>query len=981
MCLYRCSFRSWRLFLVVSALLVNAAYAQTVPEPASASTQAEVVEKVDEVSIDLIASHKKKPVPDLKPDDIAVTDDGAPVKLSTLHLVTAQPGASHLITFLFDSLDPSAATNARDVAKKILKLVPAKDFSVAVFHVDSRLRLLQEFTPDRQKVQKAISVLTNEESSAGEDPAAVAEKDLTASLRSGATAASAGGNSRSLQESTLAALTDSQRIMQNQRMPASLAGLLALVRSQTRLPGRKLLVYFTEGAQNDPDLQDTVRAIAGAANRAEVSIYLINKTAVDERVMEGLMASQSMGAVAAFHHFNPGPTGPAAQQPTAFSGGLVTQVNSQVTRVQGEGLAGNGDPLSGLAISTGGSYLYSEDNLKKPFRQAFADLTTYYELQYPAPTHEYDGKFHEVKVKPLRRGLKVLSRAGYFAIPASVGVRPFEIPLLKVLAQPQLPSDVKFHAAVLQLGTLPSGNQSSLIIEVPTGALESRSNANANLVSWHVSIVSQVKDESGTVMEHFSEDVPGHSAPTSKDDARNCATMQRHFALPAGRYTLETVVQDRISGKLGATRTQFEVRDTASGPFLSDVSLVRQIDSSSEELDPFEPMRYERGKVIPGLSGQVVPGTKQLSFFFLVHPDDQVSQPAMLQMRVLRNGELLTQVPLQLPNDLTESFPYVASMKTGDLPAGNYDVLLSLTQGEKIIERENRFTIPGAELANAAVGKDTLRSGEDGTPIGDAVSGEANVAAVGRHALVITPLPKESVAQPSEDEINNILAGARTNASNYSAKLPNFMCVELTDRSEDRAGNGRWHRKDSFGELLRYADNQETRTMLEVNGQPSTLKRADMTGPISLGEFGHMLNLVFHPRSKAEFHWKETDALADGTVQVFEYRVDRGNESITLSDSNGPIYSGFHGLVYIDSSTFGIRRITMQADDLPPGFSIHAASISLDYDYVSVGEHDYLMPVRGTIRVQRGKREVDLNQIVFQNYRRYASQTKIIYKP
>jgi hypothetical protein len=71
----------------------------------------------------------------------------------------------------------------------------------------------------------------------------------------------------------------------------------------------------------------------------------------------------------------------------------------------------------------------------------------------------------------------------------------------------------------------------------------------------------------------------------------------------------------------------------------------------------------------------------------------------------------------------------------------------------------------------------------------------------------------------------------------------------------------------------------------------------------------------------------------------------------------------------------------MEADDLPNDFSIRGASVSVDYDYVPVGEHDYLMPVRGTIRVRRGRHEVDLNQIVFQDYRRFASQTKIVASP
>ena len=215
----------------------------------------------------------------------------------------------------------------------------------------------------------------------------------------------------------------------------------------------------------------------------------------------------------------------------------------------------------------------------------------------------------------------------------------------------------------------------------------------------------------------------------------------------------------------------------------------------------------------------------------------------------------------------------------------------------------------------------------------------------------------------------------------YAAKLPNFVCVEITDRSVDPLGNGRWRSKDSFAEALRFLDNHETRKTLQVNGQPSTRERADMKGPISLGEFGDLLGSVFQPGSKTEFHWKETAALARSRVQVFEYRVNKQNNSMLLSGDAGQVYAGFHGLVYIDGSTMGVRRITMEADDLPNDFSIREASVSIDYDYVPVGEHEYLMPVRGTIRVRKGKRELDLNQVVFQGYRRFASQTKIVAAP
>lgn len=985
----------WLFSCTLLLQLAGTGYGQAAAQSGSAPGTT-VVKDVDEVSIDFVVRHRNKPVLNLKPEDVVVTDNGSAVQLKSLHFVNGQPGANqtganHLVTLLFDPLEPSSATNARDIAKKILKLMPAEGFSFSVFNVEGRLRLFREFTGNREKILEAVNTATSDDNASREQAAAAAEKELISSVQSG----SGGGelqtasDDRGVRQAELASLTGSERIAQDQHALAPLAALLALVRSQTALRGRKLVIYFTAGLPPRADASDMLRSIADAANRAEVSIFVINQTAVDTKLMEGLMETAAIGNLSSFSHSNvtggqsPLSAGMAAQSPTVFSGGLVSSVSNQMTRMEEEGVAGSRDPLASVAVATGGAYLYSEDGLKKPFRRAVADLTTYYEASYVPHALEYDGKFHAVTVKTLERGLKVQSRAGYFAVPPTGAIRPFEAPLIRLLSEAQLPLDLKFHSAVLQLGSMTTGNENTAVVEVPVSGLETRSDPNANLISWHVSIVSQVKDKSGAVVEHFSEDIPGHGTLDAKPTSwPSSAILQRHFALPPGEYTLETAVMDRNSGKTGGERVRFEVAGTRSGPFLSDVSLVRRIDSSAEELDPFEPLRYQEGKVVPSLYGQIGSDVKQVSFFFLVHADSGGSDPAMLEMQVLRNGELLAQVPLQLPKDLGQSFPYVASLKTNSLSPGNYDVMLSLAQGEKVVERERSFSIAGSELASAAGSPQPAALNPETTAVPDSGPGEGEVTAIKRQPLVITSLPPDLTARPSDDEVTGMIAGARERALNYSAKLPNFLCVEVTERSVDPSGNGRWRRKDSFAEALRYVDSHESRTTIEVNGRPGAVNRENMNEwPISLGEFGDLLNLIFQPSSKAEFHWKETAALLDGRVQVFEYKVDRSHNSMLLSDANRKIYSGFHGLAYIDSSTMGIRRVTMDADDLPADFSIHAATISVDYDYVPVGRHEYLMPVRGTIRLKRGRREADLNQVVFQDYRRYASQTRIITAP
>lgn len=974
---------TWTCLLFVLLPVCAAAQSEASEAAGAKGPGNTIIKNVNEVSFDLsVHKGRRGLVLDLKPADLEVTDDSSPVTLTDLHLVNWPSDRNHLITFVFDRLAPSGATNAQEVAKKIEKMLPQQGFAFSVFSCNAQLQLLQGFTSDREAIQKAVTLAVGDNSSGRAQAAALSEKMLLAFLQSAPAGQQSSEYRRTATQAELASLAESQRIEENENTTPVLAGLLALAQTQAQIPGRKLLVYFTSGLRSDADTADMLRSVTGAALRANVSIYVINNAPLDSKVEEGLMQAQAMGALAAYNRANPAPTGPAAQIPGVFSGGMVSEVGEQVTRGEGEGLAGSKDPLAIMAKTTGGAYLFSEDNLKKPFRQAVADLDTYYEASYVPPPHEFDGRFHKIVIKPLRHGLKIQAEAGYFAIPKIAGMRPYEMALMKMFSTVNVPHDVPFRASVLRLGRLTFQNENSLVVEVPVAGLQLQSDPNANLLSWDVLIISEIKNTSGNVMANFSEDIPGHGALTLKPEVEaGWVTMQRHFALPAGKYILETAVVDRNGGKIGGQSTNFEIADQNIGPSLSDLILVRRIDSYPYELDPLEPLRYRKGRVVPTLARSVPQGTKDVSLFFLVHPESGVSDSAILQMEVLRDDELLGQMPLQLPKNLGEAFPYVASLKAASLPAGDYEVRLSLSQNGKVFEREASFTIPGAELADATGGKmGSDVKNQESTGL-DPSNPKEEMPWPRKQPLSITALPTDSTASPSWDEVNKLIAGARKYATSYAAKLPNFLCIEITDRAVDSSGKGIWRRRDSFAESLRFVNKQEIRNTLEFNGHPSTRKRADMSGPISLGEFGELLSGVFLPGAKAEFHWKETDALAHDRVQLLEYRVRRKNNSMLLSDGGARVYVGFHGLVYIDAATMGVRRITMQADDLPPKFSIHAASISVDYDYVTVGRYQYLMPVRGTIRVQRGRHEVDLNQVVFQEYRRYASEVKISTAP
>lgn len=1012
----------WKSASCMSALLVVLAaspiYGQTAPQspsaPAAAAPAPGVSTGVDPVSLDLVVHDQKhKPVLDLKPEDIAVTDNGTPVALTDFHLVTANAGEGHLITLVFDHFRGATARNAQNLAAKILKMFPANGYSYALLDFSGRLRLIQGFTDDRDSIAHAVRAVT-EKAAANRDQvvqltytggtvnsgpdkadseaaaaAAVAEKNLIAITRTGTdpSGAHVDVKVRVLYQTLLAALSDAQLIKQDQHTVPTLAGLLALVRSQQRLPQRKAILYFTQNTQLDSAAKEMVRTITGAANRAGVSFYVVDMDALDvggeHQIQTAMLSGQPP--------FNPVP------QPVPGSGGLAmtSPVRQESGFSTGSGPGGAAtdfmmrsdegnmfavakSPLADLASGTGGAYIDAQNNSRKPLQQMLQDLTTYYRASYLPPIQEYDGSFRTIVAKPVRAKLDLKTKTGYLALASGTEaeIRPFEAPLLKLLTQPQLPQDLKFRAAILKFGELPDGNTSTLAVEVPIAGLTTKKDTHTNLFSAHISIVAQIKDKSGTVIEHFGEDIAKRGALESVDtDSSAAITLQRHFMAVPGQYAMEVAVLDRLGEKAGAQRIDFEIPPVQTTPSLSEIVLVRKVDTFHEEDDPLEPLHFEKGKLTPNLSGQLPENAKSVSLFFILHPDPKAADPATLEMEVSHDGHEGHRTPLSLPvrsGAAGDAIPYMANFRASSLAPGVYDVKATITQGGKTSERTLSFTIEGTVAGNKS------SAGPDSALAADAKLQGATTDPHSATQLVITTLTNP-LPPPTPEEQATLIADARQRAVNYADSLPNFLCIEVTDRSYDPSGSGRWKHRDTIAELLRYRDKSETHTMLEIDGKPSNNDRDAMSGSFSAGEFGGVLKSVFAPSAKADFKWKETDSLGSGTVQVFDYRVARADSVFSVTGMNNrQVMVGFHGLVFLDSATRNVRRITMVADNLPADFPTHATSIAVDYDYVVINSHDYLMPISAEMSLRQGRHEAILNTIEFRNYRRFGSNVKIL---
>ena len=593
--------------------------AKSPPEPQSAPAPVNqapgMSTNVNEVSLDLVVHDKRhNAILDLKPEDLVVTDDGIPVKLTGFHLVSANAAANrgHLITLLFDHIQGPTAKSARMIAQKILSVLPTAGYSFSVLQFQDRLRVLQGFTEDRQAVTQAVNVVTESHpivatssitlpvniindrtaEEARTQTATETGRNLIALAQRGVDTAGrrADAKERAYAQTLVNAMRDAQSIAQEEHGKVQLAGLLALVKSLQSIGDRKALIYFTLNRQLDPASKKLLATISDAAARASVSVYTIDMDTVGNAVQSD-NAQALFGAAAPadipkqesalprglLTSDAPAGVGPGSGPPNngGFgSGGYVWTSQDDIavmTDFMRNGVedltnpfADTKSPMAAFSKATGGAYIDGQGSTKKPLEQMAQDLAAYYQASYVPPFTEYDGKFRTIAVKPLRIGLNIQTKTGYFALAADAdaGIQPFEGPLIKSLTEPQLPTAVKFHAGVLRFGDLPDGNANSLVVEVPLDQLETKPDARLHLSSAHVSIVAQVKDERGIVVEHASQDITRRGAnETLARDHLATISLERHFTSAPGKYTLEVAVLDQNSGKAGAQRTQFEIPD------------------------------------------------------------------------------------------------------------------------------------------------------------------------------------------------------------------------------------------------------------------------------------------------------------------------------------------------------------------------------------------------------------------------------------
>lgn len=739
----RCS-----IIILLCCALVICSSGQQQPAPAA---QSPVKIQTNEVLLDVVVHDKKgKPVRDLKPEEIEIFEDGVKQTPSKFALVghNSQPANEaksdqavdpnpanpqqqlNLVTLLIDHLPVQRVQPVRDAAFNFIDNSLADNVLVRVMVIGRKLYVIEQFTNDRAKLKKAVERATStvEKSFAEISNRIVTELQPIASENSPLAAISESLHTQPSAEAqmakmTLDTLSASEKLSGEVKSNLHVFSLLPFARAHRLMPGRKMALYFSEGLYMPSGMTELLKTVVSEANRANLTFYAVNirnllvgagnqvsrlETATVVNSTRRPEASTFNGAIGDSFSTSDRVAG-RGQITTNFNMFEVVDRNKELNKQS---------PLAELTENTGGSLLTNINDLNGSLKRVAVDLGRYYSISYLPTKQEYDGKFRTITVKLKRSGVKAQTRSGYFALPPSVNKRPelsYEAPLLAALNDAVVPHDFNFQTGTLHFESRQSEVHTAVLIATPLANFVQQEDKDKKSYSLKFATMGMVKDEKGEVIQRFSEphelNLPAANAENVK---QSVFTMVRHFWLPPGRYTLETVAQDQQSNKISAQRQFFNVTAPPTSLQTGSLFLVKQVEqidvNANNDLE--NPLLNGDKRIIPELVETIATaGRSELSFNLTIFPDAKSSEKPSLKLELLDGEKVIARTSPELSKpDESGRINFTAGIPAASLPPGKYRFRAIAAQSGATSEETLDFTIPGERAKEVVVEEKTITS-------------------------------------------------------------------------------------------------------------------------------------------------------------------------------------------------------------------------------------------------------------------------------
>jgi hypothetical protein len=276
---------------------------------------------------------------------------------------------------------------------------------------------------------------------------------------------------------------------------------------------------------------------------------------------------------------------------------------------------------------------------------------------------------------------------------------------------PDLPFNTVAGERLFDSNELSTPVRGVVLVEVPLTSLKFGNEGSGYLARAKVTV--EVVNGNGNVVWTAQKDVAVKGAQKKLEAQRQGSLFfEREVTLPKGAgYVIRAKVEDLQEAHVGTVEVPVKPGTGAQSLHASDAMFVRKYDSKADKFEADQVISFEGNALSPVLD-PVFPAGREfgLQLFFVVYPDIQGPEPAM-SLELVSGGRVTAQGALSFKQKMRDmafetksanisgghahEFPYLANMKFTQLPAGDYEAVITIHQGGNMIKRTVPFKVAG----------------------------------------------------------------------------------------------------------------------------------------------------------------------------------------------------------------------------------------------------------------------------------------------
>jgi hypothetical protein len=257
----------------------------------------------------------------------------------------------------------------------------------------------------------------------------------------------------------------------------------------------------------------------------------------------------------------------------------------------------------------------------------------------------------------------------------------------------------------------------------------------------------------------------------------------------------------------------------------------------------------------------------------------------------------------------------------------------------------------------------------------------ANAPAAPKSDSIDFTITSEDAAKVAVYKDDARITQTREWASTFTQGLPNFVCQQVTTRYMQESKSSGWDPLDVVTAKVIYEDGKEKYQEITVGGKRTNKNMMELGGSTSTGEFASILMSLFEGQ-RAQFRFSESTSLTGGVAAaVYNFKVALRSSDWTIRVGGQSLMPAYNGSVWIEKASPKVRRIEMQAINVPKDFPDDAVESTVDYDQVRLGANMFLVPIHAEVlSCQRGTTICTKNAIDFRDYHKYSGESSVEFK-